>query len=332
MGANLVKLDSGDSSTDVSGLYRTKYYSAQPSVLPLGQNHSSLSAAQRETAKLGFYDKECPLSCTSSSSTSAGANAKNGATSNVGNSPDLSRTVKGVFGAKSQDNFNGNYFEFFRDNSPKTVRPDVWYPRSGINGVTYNGDAPKTTLVTRWSGGTPVLGNEFNVSYLNKDTKKQENIFDAKNTASQPTQKNFETKESIEKKESLFKTSTAAQVKGLLDEITVKSTWASDANKPQSLQFAWEYSTSVTSKVPTSLGFTSGSGNASVGSYVNRSTAVDGRCVGEFGSTAQTNFAETKNKLQSNTGTGISPSFSGVNGDYNNKNNLVLNFIRGTSE
>lgn len=319
LGGDLTKLDSGDGTTNISGLYRTKHYAERPSVLPLGQNHSSLSSAQRDTAKLGFYDKECPFDCTASSSSSAGASAVNGAINNVGNSG--TKTPKGLFGAKSNDNFNGNYFELFRDNTERTIRPDVWYP-TNTKGVSYSGEAPKTTLITRWSGGTPKLGTEFN-AYVGTGSSKK-SIFDVENTTAQPNQKNWDAAGE-------FKRSTAFQSKGLVSDVTVQSTWASDVNKPQALQFAWEYAPSVTSKVPSTLGFAQGN-NVSLGGSVNRATTVDGRCWGEFGTTAQAGLNDNKTKLRANTGTGTTTAFSTNNGDFNNRNNLVMNFIRGTSE
>lgn len=321
LGGNLTKLDSGDGTTNVSGLYRTKHYDSRPSVLPLGQNHSSLSSAQRDTGKLGFYDKECPFDCTSSG---AGASDKNGGSSNVRDTG--AKTTKGIFGAKSGD-FNGNYFELFRDNTERTVRPDVWYPVS-TKGVTYDGSAPKTTLITRWNGGTPKLGSEFNAYIGTGESKKS--IFDVANTSAQPNQKNFETEQQFKESKS-FSRATAFQAPGLVSDVTVQSTWASDANKPQALQFAWEYSPSVTSKVPSTLGFAQG-GNVALGGSVNRATTVDGRCWGEFGTLTQTGLGENKTKLRGNTGTGTTTAFSTPSGDFNNKNNLVLNFIRGTTE
>lgn len=318
MGGNLTKLESGDGTTNISGLYRTKHYDSRPSVLPLGQNHSSLSSAQRDTAKLGFYDKECPFDCTANNSGS-GASDKNGATVNVGNSG--TKTSKGLFGAKSSDNFNGNYFELFRDNTDRTIRPDVWYP-TNTKGVSYDGSAPKTTLITRWNGGTPKLGTEFN-AYVGTGSAKK-SIFNVDDTTNQPNQRNFDAAGE-------FKKSTAFQSKGLVSDVTVQSTWASDANKPQALQFAWEYSPSVTSKVPSTLGFAQGK-NVALGGYVDRATTIDGRCWGEFGTTTQAGLNDNKTKLRANTGTGTTTAFSTNNGDFNNRNNLVVNFIRGTSE
>lgn len=323
-GEPLVSLDSADASGEISGLLRTKIYAQVPSPLPLGSTHSSLPDAQRATGTLGFFDKECPFDCTPDK-TGSGASANNGAIDNVSNG---GWNGTGLYGSKSADgktSTNSNYSEMFRDNTDRTISPDVWYPLSK-NGVSYGGEAPKSTLFTRWAQGTPALGTEFNAYAGAGDQKSKTPLFTAGSSA-QKNQKNFDVAEG-------FSSSTAAQVPGLVDKLTVQSTWASSDGKPQALQVAWEYSPSVITKVPTSLGFQAGGTNVTIGSWVDQSTQIDGRCWGNFGTRVQTPAEKTmsKNNLKSNTGTGATTNFTAPNKEITNARNLVINFIRGTAE
>lgn len=318
MGDNLVAMGT-EANLKFSGVYRTGFYEDRPSVLPLGQDHSSLSAAQRATAGLGFFDKECPFDCTSGPGSNA--TSQNGANNNVGDSGYKS-DQKGTWGAKTGDGINSNALELFRDNTEKPIDVDVWYP-TNTNGVSYNGAAPKTTTITRWAQGTPSIGDEFQTYYLDKSGNKQA-VFDAKNKTKQQNQRNYD-----DGAES-YKRSTATQLAGAYDHFIVQASWASDPGKPQSLSFGWEYSPSVSSPVPSSVGITGS--NVKVGSLVNRQTNVDGRCFSYFGketnSTAENNTA--KSTMNGNTGTGATTEFSTTNGDYKNARNLVLNFVRAT--
>jgi len=318
MGDNLVPMGT-EGNLKYSGVYRTGFYDEAPSVLPLGQDHPSLSAAQRATADLGFFDKECPFDCTSASGSNA--TGQNGANNNVGNSG-YKADQKGTWGAKTGDGVNSNALELFRDNTEKTIDVDVWYP-TNTNGVSYNGAAAKTTTITRWAQGTPSIGDEFQTYYLDKSGNKQA-VFDAKNKTKQENQRNYDGGAES------YKRSTATQLVGAYDHFIVQGSWASDPGKPQSLSFAWEYSPAVSSPVPASVGITGS--DVKVGSLVDRQTNVDGRCFSYFGketnTTAEKNTA--KSTMNSNTGTGATTEFSTTNGDYKNARNLVLNFVRAT--
>lgn len=321
LGDSLTTLDSGDDSSQVSALLKTKLYPQQPAVKPLG-DPGAAKAAQKATSMLGFFDKECPFDCTPSRSTSQGASDDNGAKNNIVKDGFV-KTAKGNYGAKSSDSVNSSYAELFRDNVERTIRPDVWYPVSGSKGVSYDGAAPKSTLVTRWAGGTPTLGTEFNAYAGNGNGKVS--LFDS--SGNQETQKNFDAANG-------FASSTAGQVPGFLEEITIQSTWASTSGRPQGLQVAWEYSPSVTSRVPTAVGFglTTDATGALTSYFENRTTKVDGRCWGEYGTAVQTTLDKTKSELNNNTGTGADTNFAAPDGKIENARNLVLNFVRGTGE
>lgn len=321
MGSSLTALDSGDSSRSISGLYRTKYYSSQPSVLPLGDRRAT-NEAQKATSRLSFYDKECPFDCTPSRSTSAGASSANGAASNIAQD-NFTKTAKGLFGLKSSDGTNSNYSEIFRDNEERTIRPDVWYPVSS-KGVKYKGEAAKSTLITRWDGGTPKLGSEFNVYKGSGEDKTT--VFNS-SKASLPEQKNFD-------KAKAFKSSTASQFVGQVKDLSVKSSWASDSGKPQVMQIAWEYAPTVESKLPKTLGFGSGTSSIKAISFVTKQTKIDGRCWGNYGTLKQTSadLKKTKEDLRNGTGTGTTPKFNVTDANEKTPRNIVLNFVRGTSE
>lgn len=326
MGSDLVAFDSGDTSGNISSLLRTRYYASQPAQVPLGNTHPSLSAAQRATGVLSFYDKECPFECTPSKKTEDGASAANGAINNVANA-NFQEADKGLWGMSSGNGVNTTRVEFFRDNTEKEIRPDVWYPVSK-NGVSYDGSAAKSTLVTRWSEGTPSLGEEFNAYGMVKQpdgSLKKESLFSSSKV--QENQRNFDDA-------TPFAASTAGQVRGQLGSIIVQSTWASTNGKPQVLQVAWEYSPSVTIQMPSSIGFAPGGANVTTSGSVSKSTNIDGRCWGNFGTDTQTPAERTLSKtiLNANTGTGTTPQFSTPNGNGNNVRNMLINFIRGTGE
>lgn len=329
MGDDLFDLDAENdpnrNGSDVSGLLRTKLYASQPSILPLGDERAD-TAAQQATGFVGFYNKECPFECTPAKNGN-GATFANGAVKNVGEPRDDAPKERGLWGVVSSDGINSNQFDFFRDNSEKEIRPDVWYPVSGANGVSYDGSPAKTTMVTRWTGGTPSLGTEFNAYGLVKgaDGKLTKTgplfVTDGK----QEPQLNFDSVKP-------FASSTGGQVAGYLEKIIVQSTWASTNGKPQSLQIAWEYSPQVTSRVPSSLGFTAGGTNVELGGFVNRVNAVDGHCWGEFGTDSQATRPLSKTILKANTGSGTTPQFSTPNSNGDNARNMLINFIRGTGE
>lgn len=311
----IAKVEQADGSQ--SATIATKKYDITPSQLDFGDPQNS-NAAKAATAKEGFFDKVCGLQCTPANS-GPGASNDNGGKDNVGNEGNENN----LYGAVSSGT-NSNYFEFFRDNEDKTIRPDVWYPES-VGNITYDGSAPKGTLVLRDSDGTPTLdgteGGQFTMSYAD-----DEPVFENKTGTV-----NVATGE----KATLTRTSTASYRPGLYDEFKVRSTWASDPNKPQVFNFMWNYEAKISHTVPTGeIGFGPG-GNAKTGDTESVVAPIEGFCLGEFGETENKDTSNYQNDLTDITGsggTGFDEVLSDSDPAQEDSRNLVVNFVRSTGE
>lgn len=322
-GNGITVVDSGDSTKAISAVATTKKYDTQPAKLDFGDK-TNTNAAKAATGSLGFFDKECPFDCTAASNTE-GATKLNGATSNIGaNNATVPTVTGGKYGANSGKSSN-NFFEFFRDNSKNTISVDVWYPKN-VNGVSYTGAAPLTTTFTRWAEGTPSVtganGGKFTMTTLDGSP-----LFTGKTKAT--NQKNWNT--------STFDNSTSTSVKGLKRDFTVQSTWASDANKPQVLNVKWEYAPTVATNVyTTNLGF-GNSGKQALGTASKVQTAIEGKCYSNYGTDTQISTVQT---FHDNTGTGTTNNLDGNllegaaqgNNAQTLQSNLVVNFVRATTE
>lgn len=304
--------DSGDSSKGISAVAVTKKYDQIPSQLPFGQSSNS-NAAQAATGELGFFDKECPFNCRVEGD---GASEKNGADDNVGEKGNKGNK----YGAKADDGVNSNYYELFRDNEATTIKPDVWFPANSAV-VDYDGHEPLSTTITRNEDGTPKLGEFVTIT-----TDKGKKLFVADDNAP-VTQKNY----SVD----TFSTTTATQLAGLVEGVTVKSSWASEDARPYIFNFKWEYAPVVSTKVPTTgLGFGGGSGKQTIGSSSTLKTTVDGKCVGQYG----TDKGYDTSTIAKGTGTGTSNEVDGkILGESgkdaaSDPTNLVVKFIRSASE
>lgn len=384
MGNSLEKLDAGNSGNAISGLYKTQKYDSRPAVLPLGHNHTSLNSAQRETAKLGFYDKECPYQCTAHESfeeSTISNDAKFNTSKSDGffNGKDKPVNANGYFGSILNDKSKhhsgnvdeifsnskkteGNRFEFFRDNEFNNFRVNTWFPIP-TDSIIYEGEQAKSTMVTLNPNGTPEVGKEFNMKYidvarntgkmdaygnidglpadqwweiggppapsdtrvglLNKDSSSSGSLFvkeNAKFGTNALVTKNFDTSER-------YNSPYQSVIPGTVNYFSVKSSWASEVNKPQSVSFNWEYSPIVKSKVPATLGFTAG-GNNTLATFKEVGTRVDGRCFSEFGTLEQTK--NNKSLMWVTTGSSAKASFTGpAYSDFENRV-VALTFVRGT--
>lgn len=325
IGEALTKMDSGDSTGANSGIYKTKFYSQKPAVLPVGDSAvGSASPARLSTSRVGFFDKECPFDCTPAT-TGVGASTDNDAVANQRSTPGTEAVNKGLYGAVSQDGINSNFMEMFRDNQDREIKIDTWYPLSK-NGVKYSGEPAKTTMFTRWGSGTPTVGEEFNATALRKVkgadgkyTFQEEPLFLGSGTATE-NQKNFDAAKG-------YTTSRTTQITGHANKLKVKASWASTSGLPQVIQTTWEYSPQVLMKIPTGVSFNRGSGQAVTTGTKDIYTNVDGRCWAEFGTdTPQT---ATVKKDMATTGSYSTTAFSPIlNASEKTSRNLILNFVR----
>lgn len=312
--SSLQKITTPDSTNAISGSVITKNYGTQPAKLDFGDS-TNTNAAKAKTGKLAFFDKECPFDCTPDA-TSSGASTNNGATGNVGSAGSV---LPALFGATSNGS-NTNAFEFFRDNAAKNVKVDTWYPKA-VNGVTYGGEAPITTTITRDPNGTPSLtgssGGKFTMNSAKGDA-----LFTGSST-NVATQKNWDS--------STYSGSNATILKGLHNSFNLKATWASDAGKPHAFNFKWEYAPTVTTTVPlSSIGFGALSTQNS-GTKGAAATTIEGKCYSWFGTTTS---SSTVAEFGANTGTGTTNTLDGslLTGTKGTAAKLTANFVRSTTE
>lgn len=298
---------------------------------------TTAGAAKRATGNIGFYDKECAFVCTPSSATTSGASVHNGAVDNVGNAG-RDANSKGLYGNKvTKDAMNGNYLELFRDFNANTIRPDVWYPVSG-NGLTYAGEAPKSTILSRLGSGTPnnietsgasTLQEVFRMTYTNSEGKVVD-LFTSGAKGSYKA-KNSQAISDVSPYSSL----TLGRAPGLVTELNAHGAWTSSNGKPQVINTKWEYNPTITKTVPlTNIGMNPLNSTGPKYTVGVVSTKVDGICIGEFGTTSSSNFKKNIKDANSNTGTGSTTKWPvTVTGDpINGSQNIVLKFIRAAGE
>ena len=315
-------LNSGDSTKAISAVAQSKKYASQPATLDFADPNNT-NAAAKASATMGFYDKECSFDCIASSSTADGASDANGATKNVG----TSGTSNGNKNGAVSGGINGNSLEFFRDNDPKTITLDVWYPKtSGVVNYKGNASAAITTTISRWAEGTPsttaTSGGKFVMTTPGGTT-----LFTGSSTAT--TQKNWDT--------TTASNSNFTILNGLQRDFNVRASWASEKDKPQVINVKWEYAPAVSSTFPTTLGFSrTASGNsAKTADATATSTAIQGKCYANYGTTTS---SSTVDLFQQNTGSGTTNNLEGkiVGGVGTNPKdvatNLVINFVRATTE
>lgn len=306
--SSLKQITTPDTSNAISGSVITKNYGQQPAKLDFGDS-TNPNAAKAKTGNLAFFDKECAFDC-KPNAIGSDATASNGASTNVG----------GAGAIENSDKIKSNVFEFFRDNGAKKISIDTWYPEDK-DGVTYEGEAPITTTITRDVAGTPSLDGSSGGQFTMKSTEGNTTLFKGTST-DVSNQKNWNS--------STFSGPTATILKGLHRDFTVQSTWASDAGKPQVFNFKWEYTPKVTTTVPVSeIGFGSASAQ-NVGKTGDVTTQIEGKCYNFFG-TAPADAPDMTSQLGTNTGTGTT----------NNLDNKLLtdaaaklttNFVRSTTE
>ena len=330
-GASVIEL--GEQKSNLTDVGRTKVYDVQPAILDFGD--SNASGIAKTTSEIDFYDKECPFDCTPSNNSTNGASSEstgNGALdNNTISNVSVSTAVK--TGALS-DGVNSNTFTFFRDNEPKSIRVNTWYPKN-LNFVRYSGQAPLTTTVTRWAEGTPTLDGSSGGKFSIKSTmpgRGEIELFQGDDA--KENQRNW----SID----TFSNSTATILEGLHNKFSVQGTWASEKDKPQILNFKWEYAPEIKTRFPVELGISSTESGGMSSSTFNRSatmssntdvyTEAEGECYANFGTNTS---VSTKDAFNTNTGTGTNNELDGTlfqGTGTDNNTNLFINFVRATTE
>lgn len=326
---SLIEISGPDPSRSISGVVRTQNYAGVPLITDFAPSDSVIPikgkplppAAKIRTGELGFYDKECPFDCTPSNNSADGASKANGALSNVVKTPSVLPGT--LFGATTDDKTNSNAFEFFRDNAAKSITVNTWYPKSG-NGVAYAGEAPVTTTVARDITGTPSVDGSGGGKFTMKATN-GEAMFTG-GTKAPSLQKNWDT--------STFSSPAMTILKGLNNKITVQSTWASDAGKPQAFNFKWEYAPNVNTTVPLKLiGFGPG-GSQVIGTLGSATTPIEGKCYTYFGKSPADPVPSTVTDFGANTGSETINNLDAglLTGPRGNDAKMTANFVRSTTE
>lgn len=316
----------GDPEHGISAVAQTQRYDKQPTHPDFGDK-SNPNAAAAATGTYGFYDKECPYDCTPSADPSQGASKANDAINNHGTS---GATSIGLNGASADNGkTETNSFEFFRDNNPRGIRLDTWYPRSNDT-VRYNGHAALTTTVSRWVEGTPDItganGGKFTLTAKGNSNQKV-NVFNGKG-AQAVTQRNWS--------KGTFSNSTGSVIDGFYNQFDANASWASEEGKPQVLNFKWEYAPDVVTKFPVTLGFNRAGGTSTphTTDMVDKVTPIEGKCYASFGTDQA---RDTRTLFRDNTGTGTKNTIDGtiIDGTENPSwvaTNIVINFVRSTTE
>jgi len=321
-------------------------YGSRPGVVDFGVDRKDGTPKSR-TGQLGFYDKECDLTCISTPTAATGASSTNGALSNVsGTTNQEGKDYNG--GSVLNGDVNSNYLEIFRDNADRKVAVNVAYPSnadpqfkygktytsSTLGSVTIPAAAPISTTVTRWEEGTPSTsansGGEFSMSAVAADGKTTKSLFDG--TSAKPaTQTNWGSNP--------YQTANSTTLNGFYRNFVVQSTWASESNRPQVVNVKWEYQPTVWTRFPSNVGFSSTEANTiNIADYTVRDQALDGKCYAQYGATPN-KIADMAGRVQASTGTGTqnvldSGLVEGANGDnsWQTQTNLVLKFVRAVSE
>jgi hypothetical protein len=328
----------GNSTTVVN----SQRYAARPKVVDFGVDRKDGTPKSR-SGQLGFYDKECDLTCISTPTN--GASTTNGATTNQ--SITTNQTGKDYFGgAILEGEANSNYFEIFRDNGDRKVDVNVAFPSpndpqfkygktypnaAGSGTVDIPAAAAVSTTITRWAEGTPFTtgqnGGKFSMEAVN--SKGTQKLFSGK-SEKPATQKNWTTNP--------YSTNNSTTLNGMYRTFVVKATWASEENLPQVLNVKWEYRPTVWTRFPSNVGFSSTEVNDSkISSYTVRDQAIDGKCYAQYGTTDRKMDLSTR--VQESTGTGTNNTLDSglveaVNGDnsWQSMSNLVIKFLRAVSE
>ena len=300
-----------DSSGKISGVAYSQKYSTVPATADFGDTGNAPGTAKHDSGTVGFYDKECPFDCTSNPTTPQAA--KNGANKNIVNKKPAKDGTVDKYGAKSGKH-NNNYYEFFRDNNPNGIDVDLWYPRN-VNGVSYDGADALSTTVTRWEKGTPSIDGSDGGKFTMKAGKDE--LFTG--NGNPEIQRDWEV--------AGFTNSTTTQLPGTHTGYTVQSTWASEKDRPQKLNFKYEYEPTVTTNFAAAgLGFDS-AGNPVRGQVLPAKASIQGKCYARFATTAG---KDTTQPFAHNTGSGTPNKLDG--NLLSDDTTLTVNFVRSTTE
>jgi len=255
-----------------SGVVKTATTVDRPVVLQLG-NPDNPNAILQNTGNASFFNKECPYECTADP-TSTSATVENGGKFNVRKNGVEDPNNPGAYGATmtvANKLTNSNAFSLFRDNEPKKLHVDVWFPVNNDREVKYDGHASISTILVKDDAGTP-NNDFFKLTTLNGKsffTNKDSQLTREESLAKFPVQKNWFTEEFTGRNEGV--------IDGMHNEFLVHSTWASEGNK-HTLNLTWEYRPEVISVVPVK-----NIGVQTIFKQEEITAPIEGKCFARFG-------------------------------------------------
>jgi hypothetical protein len=263
------------------------------------------------------YTKECPFDCVAT----ADKNASNGSGDNVGTNGAAKSTAAGmsVFASDDKGNLptsstsNSSVVTFFRNNAWNQLTSDLWYPSNG-NGVTYDGSSAISTTITKNTDGTPWLVNGSQITKIESNDGTE--LFTDTNAA--PSQISPQTA-------SAFEGSNGATLSGQVTSFKIKSSWASDANKPLKFNVKWEYNADNAVNVPSEVSFTSTNPTTT---YKSVTTTSDGKCYAQYDRT--TTYPDFTTLFHDNTGANVANSIDTQQQDA--ISHFDVQFVRSTAE
>lgn len=282
-------------------------------------DHTSENNARKASGYVSFYDKQCAFQCVSDSEDSSEnrPSESNNAVNNVNDSGN----VQNLYGATSTGReINSNYFQFFRDGENEQLYIDSWYPKR-VDGVLYDGEAAVSTTVSRWAEGTPGVTNDSGGKFTMSLTDGTELFTGSENNT---VQKNWNTSDT-------YSNSTTTKVLGQHNTFNVKANWASETNKPQVLNFKWDYAPEVQSSMFKTVGFAGDGGVMSNTNLTNMTANITGKCIGTFGDNPYPSFYD---EMITSTGTGTTNTIDNFFGatSKDNQHGVAIEYVRATTE
>ena len=236
-----------------------------------------------------FDGKSCNLQC----SPDPGTNSGNDSSNNVRNTKPAKTPNENLYGAQSNDMVSSE-FQYFRDNSPKEIRTDIWRILSpNVKEMkSVNNEANKTVFIAD-PKGTP-KHKEYTVTA--KHSGKMLEIFNGE------------------------KLTPAWVGPGQINKINVKADWASDINFPHKLNLKYVYRPEIAAYTPITF-----STDGIILENGQENTLIDYVCDVNFNTTAK-NKAKTYIKLVNDNELRSLPFSNNVN------DTLSIKFVKSSKE
>lgn len=241
--------------------------------------------------------------------------------------PDLS----GSFNTKKDNPVNTADAILFRNNEWNYLTLDHWSPLSG-GGIIYDNSAATTTTIVR-NNGTPWMINGKQATQFegSTDGSTWKTVFGSGNGS--PASQWGSASEAAHKV--TYQTGDSAQLLGDINQIRIKSPWASDQGKDLRFNIKWEYVMTNSVTVPRSFEI-NGQGtpddNVIIPSPDTETTKVDGKCEAQYHNAGQS-YVDHTTSAYDNSGQGVKDT---IDADYRGSTNQIgwfgVSFVRASGE